>query len=71
MKSEAAAQDVWAKLQKRYPAVLGGLGLNVEKVDKGGSVLYRVQAGPFADKTAAKQACVKLKAQNQDCILAR
>ncbi len=71
VKSEAAAQDVWSQLQKRYPAVLGGLGLNVEKVDKAGSVLYRVQAGPFSDRAAAKQACAKLKAQNQDCIVAR
>lgn len=71
VKTEAAAQDVWSKLQKKYPSVLGGLGLNVEKVDKSGNVLYRVQAGPFADKAAAKRACMKLKAQNQDCIVAR
>ena len=72
VKSEAAAQELWAQLQKRHPAILGGLGLSVEKVDKGSAgVLYRVQAGPFADKAAAKQACVKLKSQNQDCIVAR
>ena len=72
MKSEAAAKSTWAKLQKAHPDQLGNLNLMVEKVDKGSEgVFYRVQAGPFSDKTAAKSVCSALSAKGQACILAR
>jgi cell division septation protein DedD len=72
VKSEAAAKAEWAKLQKAHPALLGGLTLTVEKVDKGASgVFYRIQAGPLADRAAAKQLCADLKARSQDCIVAK
>jgi len=45
--------------------------LNVEKVDKGGSTFYRIQAGPLSNKTDAKALCTKLQAQKQDCIVAK
>jgi hypothetical protein len=71
VKSEAAAKTEWAKMQKAHPDLLGALTLTVQKVDKGASgVFYRLQAGPLADKNAAKQLCASLKAQNQDCIVA-
>ncbi|HVJ41337.1 MAG TPA: SPOR domain-containing protein [Dongiaceae bacterium] len=71
VKTEAAAKATWAKLQKAHPSQLGNLSLMVEKVDKGAEgVFYRVQAGPFADKAAAKSVCTALAAQGQACILA-
>jgi len=71
VKSESAAKTEWAKMQKAHPDLLGALTLTVQKVDKGASgVFYRLQAGPLADKNAAKQLCASLKAQNQDCIVA-
>lgn len=71
VKTEAAAQKEWARLQKAYPELLGGLTLHVEKFDKSASeVFYRVQAGPLQDKASAKQVCAELKQKNQACIVA-
>ncbi|MGH6894839.1 MAG: SPOR domain-containing protein [Dongiaceae bacterium] len=71
-KSEAAVQKEWVRLRKAHPDLLGGLSLTIQRVDKGADgVFYRLQAGPLADKTAAKQLCASLKQQNQDCIVAK
>jgi hypothetical protein len=70
VKSEALAKSEWAKLQKAHPSLLGGLTLNVQAVDKGGSKLYRNQAGPLT-KAQAKDLCAKLKAEKQDCLVAK
>lgn len=71
VKSEAAAQKEWARLQKANPDLLGGLSLHVERFNKTASeVYYRIQAGPLADKAAAKQLCAQLKQKNQACLVA-
>ena len=71
VKSEAAAKSTWAKLQKAHPSQLGNLSLIIEKVDKGTEgIFYRVQAGPLADKAAAKSICSALAQQNQACLVA-
>jgi cell division septation protein DedD len=69
VKSPSLAKAQWAKLQKAYPELLGALTLNVEKVDRSGTTLYRVQAGPLNDKAAAKDLCAKLAAQKQACLV--
>lgn len=71
VKSEAAAKSEWAKLQKAHPGQLGKLNLIVQKFSKDGTVYYRVQAGPLADRTAAKSICGELAKQKQACIIAR
>jgi cell division septation protein DedD len=71
VKTEAAAQKEWLRLQKAHPAVLGTLSLHVEKFNKSASeVFYRIQAGPLQDKASAKQLCAELKQKNQACIVA-
>jgi cell division septation protein DedD len=70
VKSEALAQSEWAKLQKAHPTLLGGLTLNVQTVDRSGAKLYRIQAGPLT-KAQAKDLCIQLKAQKQDCLVAK
>lgn len=71
VKSEAAAQKEWARIQKANPDLLGGLTLHVERFNKTASeVYYRIQAGPLQDKASAKQLCAKLKQKNQACIVA-
>jgi cell division septation protein DedD len=71
VKSEAAAQKEWARIQKANPDLLGSLTLHVERFNKTASeVYYRIQAGPLADKAAAKQLCAKLKQKNQACLVA-
>jgi cell division septation protein DedD len=70
VKSQDAAQVGWKKMTKTHPDVLGGLTLNVVKVDKSsGGALYRLQAGPFVDRTAAETACGRLKQKRQDCLV--
>jgi len=72
VKSEDGAKAEWAKMQKAHPALLGNLTLTVERVDKGGgSIFYRIQAGPLADRAAAKEMCASLKQRGQDCIVAK
>ncbi len=69
-KSEASVQKEWAALQKAHPDLLGALSLHIERVDKGASgIFYRLQAGPLADKTAAKELCASLKQKGQDCLV--
>lgn len=72
VKSEDSAKESWAKLQKAFPDLLGNLKLTIQKVDKGSSgVFYRIQAGPLADKAAAKELCGSLKQRGQDCLVAK
>lgn len=71
VKSEALAKSQWAKIQKAHPELLGALTLNIEKIDRNGTPYFRIQAGPLADKNAAKSLCSKLKALSQDCIVAK
>lgn len=71
VKSESAAQAEWTKMQKAHPDLLGNLTLTVQSVDKNGTTFYRIQAGPVADRAAAKQLCASLKGQGQDCIVAK
>ena len=69
-KTEASVQKEWAALQKAHPYLLGPLSLTIERVDKGSAgIFYRLQAGPLADKTAAKQLCASLKQKGQDCLV--
>ena len=69
-KSEATVQKEWAALQKAHPDLLGPLSLHIERVDKGASgIFYRLQAGPLADKNAAKELCASLKQKGQDCLV--
>jgi cbb3-type cytochrome oxidase subunit 3 len=69
--SEGKAAAEWARLQRRFPGELGGLGYRTQRVDLGAKgVLFRIQAGPVDDARAAK-ICSVLKAQNAGCILVR
>ncbi|KAB7742657.1 hypothetical protein F2P47_00545 [Parvibaculum sedimenti] len=70
LRDEKSAHAAWSKLTKRFPAVLGGHALNIEKADLGAKgTYYRVRAAGFASKSAAQSACGKLKAGGQDCMV--
>lgn len=69
VKSSDAAKAAWRKLSRSHPDVLGGLKLNVAKVERADGTLYRIQGGMFADRAAAEAACGKLKQKNQDCLV--
>ena len=60
----------WKRLSTKYKDILGPLSVHLEKADLGTKGTYfRVQAGPFTDKAAAKDVCVKLKAKGQPCLV--
>lgn len=66
--SEAEAQKAWAALQKAYPTELGALQFMVkaEKQRRRGTV-FRLKAGPVADRKAAVALCRQLSRKGQTC----
>lgn len=70
LKDQKEAQAAWAALQRKFPADLGGLSANFERVDLGDKgVYFRLQAGPLRDRAAAQALCEKLSASRQGCIV--
>ncbi|WP_238474727.1 SPOR domain-containing protein [Azospirillum cavernae] len=71
MRSETEAAAEWKRIASRHPDALGGLSLQVAKVDLAGKgIFYRVQ-GNGADETRAKSICAQLRAQNVGCVVVR
>lgn len=71
VKSREGAEETWTKLQKKHPQLLGGLQLTVVEITKDNGKMYRVQGGPFPDRPAAVDACMALKAANQNCLVVK
>jgi SPOR domain len=69
--SRDGAEATWAKLQRKHPQQLGGLQLTVVEITKDFGKMYRVQGGPFPDRAAAVDACMALKAANQNCLVVK
>lgn len=60
----------WKRLKKRIGAPLDNLDLHVERADLGAKgIFYRLQAGPFADRSAAASACQDIKAAGGKCLI--
>lgn len=71
VRSESEAAAEWRRLAGRHPDALGGLSMQVAKVDLGEKgIFYRVQ-GAGADEARAKSACAQLRAQNVGCVVVR
>ncbi len=66
--SEESASKGWAALQKRFPTQLGQLQSKIEKIKlrRGGSV-WRLYAGPVADKKTALEICHAIAGRRQSC----
>jgi TPR repeat protein len=70
VKNAEQAPQEWSRLQKILGTQLDGLALTVESVDLGTKGIYhRIQAGPFADKTAAAAKCAVIRQMQQDCLV--
>jgi cell division septation protein DedD len=68
--SQELANGAWARFRARYPG-LAGLSQDVQRANLGAKgVVYRLRVGPFADRTAATDACVQLKAAGTNCFVA-
>ena len=69
--SEVAAWDTWKKMQGAHK-VLSGQSAKVVKAELGAKgTFYRVRLGNFADQTAAKSACGKLKSGGVSCFVSK
>ena len=72
LRSEQAARDQWARLQKAQGDLLGALAPHVQRADLGArGVFFRLQAGPLSDVAAAKALCAKLQQRKLGCLLVR
>jgi hypothetical protein len=67
--STALADKAWSDAAALAPGLAAGKGKNVEKVDKDGKTLFRVQVTGFADHAAAAAFCDKLKAAGKSCFV--
>ena len=69
--SENAAWDTWKKMQSAHKVLIGQRP-SVVKADLGAKgTFFRVRLGNFADQTAAKSACGKLKAGGVTCFVSK
>lgn len=67
--SRDRALSEWDRLKTRNTDLLGALELNVESAKLSSGTFYRIQAGPLAGRSAARDLCGKLKSRNQDCLI--
>lgn len=71
-KSEAEANASWVLFKAKHSGLVGSYASNVQSVDLGAKgTWYRLRIGSFGDKSAAADACVKLRADGASCLLAR
>lgn len=72
LKSRDGVTTEWARLQKKFPELLGPRALDIQTVDLSGKGTYhRLRVGYFADRAAAVRFCDRLKAGGQDCLAAK
>lgn len=66
----ADMERLWERLRRRHETALAGRDPLILRTDRGerGS-LYRLRAGPFADRAAAERTCARLDARGLDCIV--
>lgn len=71
-RTEDSARTAWRRLQERFPDLLGGRELLLQRAeiaDQG--TFWRVRTGPFAAEAEAERLCRKLKGQEQPCLAVR
>lgn len=68
--SEAKAATEWQRLQRKFPADLGGMTMRTVRVQLPKGIFYRIQGGPV-DEARAKQICATMAAQGAGCSIVR
>jgi cell division septation protein DedD len=70
--SEAAARDYWSTQRRAQGDLLDGLSPVVTTADLGPKgIMYRLKAGPLADRAAASALCARLAKHQLDCLVVR
>lgn len=68
--SEAKAATEWQRLQRKFPADLGGMSMRTVRVQLPKGIFYRIQGGPV-DEARAKQICATMAVQGAGCSIVR
>ena len=69
-RSEDHARKGWSGFQSKFPDILDGMSLQLQEIDiEGKGTFFRVQTGPFPNKTTAQDMCAQLKSRGQACIV--
>lgn len=69
LRSEGAMGQAWSQLRQRYPTVLSDLSPSIERIATVSGTMYRLQAGPFASREAASDACAAIQSQGGQCFV--
>ncbi len=69
VRTDNGLNQAWADLRQRYPSALGTVNSQVERTDTTTGPLYRLQAGPYANREAAANACASIKASGGQCFI--
>jgi hypothetical protein len=69
VRSESGLTRAWADLRDRYPTALAAVSPQVERTQTSSGPLFRLQAGPFADREAAANACVTIRSTGGQCFI--
>lgn len=70
VREAGAATGEWARLTRQMPDLLGSRTLQARRVDLGSKgVYYRLQTGPFAQRSDAQRLCDQIKARGAGCMV--
>jgi len=70
MRSAEAADQEWQRLLAKNRDILGSFEMNVTPVDLGAKgTFYRIRAGTFADRAAARAVCAALAERRVPCLV--
>jgi hypothetical protein len=70
LRSESAANVEWQRLEKKFPALLGGREPSIAHTEHDGKSFWRLRVSGFADRKSAGEFCSKLKSSGGQCTLA-
>lgn len=68
--TETAAREAWSRLRAQHADLLGGLAAQVDAIDGGDRLLWRLQLGPMSEAQASRL-CADLNLSRSDCLVVR
>ncbi|MDA0652653.1 MAG: SPOR domain-containing protein, partial [Proteobacteria bacterium] len=72
VRSQKAAEKAWGGYKFNHSALFAKLEPKIVRVDlKGKGTYFRLQAGPFANESAARSLCAQAKKKKLGCIIVR
>jgi hypothetical protein len=69
VRTDSGLTQAWAQLKQRYAGALAAVSPRIERVDTTSGPLFRLQAGPFASREDAADACSTIRAGGGQCFI--